>query len=84
MSRTERIRRIHDVLPAALYQYKVADGLAVGFDADNSETGFDLSLIRNCRSFRKCDMDLGELLFSMSDDTWIADPFGKARLYPKG
>jgi len=81
LSRTERIRDIQKMLPAALYQYQVTEGLAVAFDADDSKTGFDLIWIRDYRNSSEDDRRLGEYLFPQPTETLIADTFGRARAY---
>lgn len=81
LSRTDRIRGIAKMLPAALYQHGVTEGLAVGFDADDSETGFDVAWIRDYGNFSESDRKLGEYLFPKTTDTLVADPFGRARPY---
>ena len=81
LSRTERIRKAHEMLPAALYQYKVSEGLVIAFDADNSDTGYDLIWVRNYTDFTELDRKLGAFLFPESTDTLVADPFGNARPY---
>jgi hypothetical protein len=81
LSRTERVRGIHRMLPAALYQHEVSQGLAIAFDADDSKTGFDLLWIREYKYFSEDDKRLGEYLFPKPTETLIANAFGKARAY---
>ena len=57
------------------------EGLGVAYDADNSNMGYDLIWIHHYTRFSEYDKKLSEFLFPVSDDTWVADPFGKAKLY---
>jgi hypothetical protein len=82
--RTQRIGHIHSMLPAALYQSKVTDGLAIALDAENSSTGFDLVWMQGYRSFDESDRRLAEFLFPISSGPLIADLFGKAKPYQRG
>jgi hypothetical protein len=81
LSRTERIRNLNEILPAALYQYNTTDGLAVAFDADESKSGFDLMWVRNYRASSENDRRLGEFLFPNPKETLVANPFGRPRPY---
>jgi hypothetical protein len=81
ISRTERIRKTYGMMFPALYQHEVTEGLGIAFDADNSETGFDLLWVRNYNGFSAEDKRLAELLFPKNRTVWVADPFGKARPY---
>ena len=81
LSRTQRIRSLHPMLPAALYSYNVTEGLGVAFDADNPDSGFDLSWVRDYKTFDENDQKLAEFLFPGQEQTLVADLFGQARPY---
>ena len=67
--------------PAAFYQYNVTEGLGIAFDADQPETGFDLTLMRDYKSFTENDKKIGDFLFPVPKETLVADPFGRTRSY---
>jgi hypothetical protein len=81
LSRTERVRQLHAMVPAALYQHKVRNGVGVAIDADNSRTGFDLMLIRDQSGFTEADKRIGAYLFPNTEETLVADSFGQARVH---
>lgn len=81
VSRTERIRKLHSMLPGALYQYRVKEGLGVALDADDSNSGFDLTWARDYGAFTETDRVLGKFLFPSPDQTLVADPFGRTRTH---
>lgn len=78
-SRTERISEMLKILPAALFSHGVTEGLGVAFDADDSNSGFDLIWIREYKTFSVYDKRLAEFLFPNRGSMWVADPFGQAR-----
>jgi len=80
-SRADRIRNIRGMVPGALFQYKVTDGLGVALDADHPETGFDLILMKRYDKFTDADRKIGALLFAIPDGVRVADPFGNTRPY---
>lgn len=81
LSRTERIRALHRLLPAALYRYKTSEGLGIAYEADErSDMGFDLEWVRGVKSFDDDIRRLGEELFPQVE-TLHANPFGEARPY---
>jgi hypothetical protein len=79
ISRTERIRHLHRMVPAALYQHRVSDGIGVAIDADDPRNGFDLTLIRGQDKFSEEDRRLGAYLFPNTGDVFIADGFGHTK-----
>jgi len=81
LSRPQRLRSLHPMLPAALYSYNVTEGLGVAFDADNTDSGFDLSWVRDYKTFDENDQKLAEFLFPAQEQTLVADLFGQARPY---
>jgi len=81
LSRTQRIHNLHSMLPAALYCYNVTEGLGVAFDADNSDSGFDLMWVRDRKTFDENDRKLSEFLFPGPEQKLVADLFGQTRPY---
>jgi len=80
LSRTERMRALHRILPAGLYSYGVREGLGVAFDADDEKSGFDLEWIGGMSDFDEDTQRMAEQLFP-EPETSIANPFGEARPY---
>ena len=59
----------------------VTDGLGVAFDADNSDSGFDLMWVRDRKRFDENDRKLSEFLFPGPEQKLVADLFGQTRPY---
>jgi hypothetical protein len=78
VSRTERVRQLHRMVPAALFQHKVRKGIGIAIDADDPRTGFDVLLIRDLDRFSRADKEIGAYLFPNTEETLIADEFGNA------
>jgi len=81
LSRTERVRQLHAMVPAALHQHKVRKGVGVAIDADNPQTGFDLMLVRDQVAFTEADKRIGAYLFPNTEEPLVADAFGQTRVY---
>lgn len=78
--RTERIRALANILPAAIWRYGLSEGLATAYDADRDDSGFDLLWLRGLQEFSSETKELGHRLFP-DISTLHANPFGVAKSY---
>jgi hypothetical protein len=80
MSRTERIRSLHELVAAALYRYETVEALGVAYDADDDNSGFDVLFWHGAPLVNADTVRLADSIFG-PPETLIANPFGKARPY---
>lgn len=80
-SRTNRIRKLHDLAKAAQLHHQQKEVLGIGMDANQDDSPFDLVWMRGEPVSTPELQQLADLVFRGTEQMKNADPFGVARPY---
>jgi len=80
-NRTEKLRALNHLLPAAQYSSGMGEALGIAYDADDEEIGFDLLWRRGPVQVDDEVKQLAARFFSDALETLCPTPFGEPRPY---